>query len=258
MNKAFRLVAGTALLVLGATLAACHTQDSSGKTATGSMELKLYDVPASQSENLAQALALTMVNKASVSQAAPGKLLVYAPRGAQASIGKAIAALAKAPMQQAAAGQVGVHFWVVNGEPGAGADDAALKPLASALDSVRQNAGPLHFSLVQTVFARTSTDGHNVSIVAAPAGGNARNFDFAVKGVDGQILDSLLDYYDSNDRGLYKFKSEVSLHSGHYVVLAQGPGACPRAVVGESDPPCPVTPALRLLIVRADILPPQT
>ena len=258
MKSALRLVAGTALLVFGAALTACHTQGSSGKTATEPMELKLYDVPASQSDNLLQALTMAMVNKVSVSQAAPGKVLVYAPREAQASIGNAIATLAKAPVQQTAAGQAGVHFWVVNGEPGAGADDAALKPLASVLDSVRQDAGPLHFSLVQTVSARTSTDGNDVSIVAAPAGGNARNFDFAVKGVDGQILDSQLAYYDSNDRGLYKFKSEVKLHSGHYVVLAQGPGACPRAVVGESDPPCPVTPALRLLIVRADILPPQT
>jgi hypothetical protein len=257
MNKAFRLVASTMLLVLGGTLTACHTQDSSGKPAAESMELKLYDVPAAQSEALLSALTMAMANKASVSQPAPGKVLVYAPREAQASIGKIITILTRTPMQQAVPVQVGVHFWIVNGESGAGADDAALKPLAPALDSVRREMGPLHFSLVQAVSARTSTDGNKASIVAAPAGGIARNFNFAVKDADGGILDLRLGYYDANDRGLTKFQSEISLHSGRYVVLAQGPGACPRALPGESDPPCPAAPALRLLIIRADILPPQ-
>jgi hypothetical protein len=258
MNKTFRLAAGAMLLALSATLVACHGQDPSSKSAAGPMELRLYDVPVAQSKNLAHALALAMAQRATVSQATPGKVLVYAPSETQASIGEAIAALAKAPMQQVAPRQVDVHFWVVSGEPGAGPDDAALKPLASALDSVRRNTGSLHFSLVQTVSARTSTDGHNVSITAAPAGGNARSFVFAASGVDGQTLGAEVDYHDSDNRGLSEFKSEVNLQSGQYVVLAQGPGACVAAALGESKPPCPVTPVLRLLIVRADILPSQT
>ena len=255
MKQIFQLIASMGLLAL----TACHAPgDAQPKQSAALMELKIYAVPAAQTNKLAEALGNALGGKAAVTSPAPGKLMIYATSEAQASIGEAIDALAKAPAKSAAPVQVGVHFWVVNGESGAGADDTALKPLASALESVRKNMGPLHFSLVQTVFARTSTDGNDVSIVAAPAGRAARNFDFAVKGVNGQILDSRLDYYDSNDRGLYKFKSEVNLHSGHYVVLAQGPGACARAVVGPSEPPCPVTPALRLLIVRADILPPQS
>lgn len=257
MNNAFRFAAGTVLLVLGAALAACHGQDSSGHAAAGSMELKLYDVPAAQSDKLLGALTKAMVNKASVSQPAPGKVLVYAPREAQASIGEAIAALAKVPAQRAAPAQVGVQFWVVNGETGAGDDDAALKPLASALDGVRRNMGPLHFTLVQTVSARTSSDGSNASIMAAPAGGIARNFSFTVKGAEGGMLDLQLGYYDASDRGLSRFQSVVGVQSGHYVVLAQGPGACPAAPPGESAPPCPAAPALRLLIVRADLLSPR-
>ena len=254
MKQILRLIAGTAVLAL----AACHAPDNAQpKQSAASMELKVYAVSPAQTSQLALALNSSTGGKATVTSPAPGKLLVYAASETQTSIGKAIASLGQLSATPSPATQVELHFWVVDGESGAGADDAALKPLAPALDSVRQNMGPLHFSLDQAVSARTSTDGHDSSIVAAPAGGYASDFDFAVKGVDGDMLDLWLGYVDYGDRGLSKFKSEVNLRSGHYVVLAQGPGACARALPGESAPPCPTRPALRLLIVRADILPPQ-
>ncbi|MEO8777999.1 MAG: hypothetical protein ABI389_04925 [Rhodanobacter sp.] len=196
--------------------------------------------------------------RASVTSPAPGKLLVYAAPEAQISVGKAIASLGQSSATPSPATQVELHFWVVNGESGTGADDAALKPLASALDSVRKNMGPLHFSLDQVVSARTSTDGHDASIVATSASGYERGFDFAVNGVDGEMMDLRFGYDDHGNRGLAKFRSEVNLRSGQYVVLAQGPGACAHALPGESAPPCPTTPDLRLLIVRANILSPNT
>ncbi|QRP64382.1 hypothetical protein I6J77_02655 [Rhodanobacter sp. FDAARGOS 1247] len=254
MKQLFRLFAGASLLAL----AACHAPDStSSKQAAGSSELKVYTVPPAQTGQLAGALRSALGSKASVTSPAPGKLLVYAAPDAQASIGKAIAAIEPASATPASITQVGLHFWVVDGEPGTGSDDAALKPLASALDGLRKSMGPLRFTLDQVVSARTSAGGSGTSIESTIDDGYPRAFDFMVRAVDGEALDLQLAYDDHGNRGLAKFKSEVHLRSGQYVVLAQGPGSCAPALPGKSTPPCPTRPALRLLVVRADILPPQ-
>ncbi|WEN15997.1 hypothetical protein PY254_04810 [Rhodanobacter sp. AS-Z3] len=254
MKQILGWIAGTALLAL----AACHAPDNaSSKQAAGSMELKVYSVPPAQTGQLTGALRSALGGKASVTSPTPGKLLVYAAPDAQASIGKAIASLGPVSSTPSAATQVDLHLWVIDGESGAGADDAALKPLASALDGVRQNIAPLHFSLDQMITARTSAGDDGTSVVSAVDGGYSRGVDFMVRGIDGEMLDLELSYDDHGQRGLAKFKSEVHLRAGQYVVLAQGPGACAPALLGKSAPPCPTRPALRLLIVRADILPPQ-
>ncbi|WP_426690281.1 hypothetical protein [Rhodanobacter ginsengiterrae] len=253
MKQILRLIASTLLLAV----AACHAPgDASSKQATGLMELKVHRVPSAQTGQLAGALRDVLGSKASVTSPAPGKLLVYAPPDAQASIGKAIASLGPSPATPTPVTQVNLQFWVVDGAYGAGDDDTALKPLASALDGVRRSMGPLHFSLDQVVSGRASTS-DDTSMVAATDGGYSRGFDFAVKSINGEMLDVWLAYDDHGQRGLAKFKAEVSLRSGQYVVLAQGPGACAPALPGKNAPPCHARPALRLLIVRADILPPQ-
>jgi len=254
MKQIFRLIAATALLAL----AACHAPDhAQPKQSAASMELKIYAVSPAQTFHLAGALGNALGGKVTVTSPAPGKLLVYAAPEMQASIGKAIAALGQSSATPSPATQVELHLWVVDGEAGDGTDDPALKPLASALDGVRQSMGPLHFSLDQAVSGRTSAGDHGATILAAIDGGYSRAFNFAVDGIDGEMLDLQLDYDDHGERGLAKFKSEVNLLTGHYVVLAQGPGACAPALPGKSAPPCPTRPTLRLLIVRADILPPQ-
>ncbi|MEO8859662.1 MAG: hypothetical protein ABI343_21960 [Burkholderiaceae bacterium] len=254
MKQILQLIAGTALLAL----TACHAPgNAQSKQAAASMELKVYTVPPAQTGQLTGALRSALGSKASVTSPTPGKLLVYAEPDAQASIGKAIAALGPSSATPSSAAQVDLHFWVVDGQSGAGADDVALKPLASALDGVRKNMGPLHFSLDQMITARTSAGADGASVVSAVDGGYSRGVDFLLNGINGEMLDLQLAYDDHGQRGLAKFKSEVNLRSGQYVVLAQGPGACAPALPGKSAPPCLTRPALRLLIVRADILPPQ-
>lgn len=254
MKQLLRLIAGTVLLAL----TACHAPDSaSSKQGTASMELKVYTVPPAQTGQLTGALRSALGSKASVTSPTPGKLLVYAAPDAQASIAKAISAIEPSSTTPSSVTQVELHFWVVDGESGAGADDAALKPLASALDGLRKSMGPLHFTLDQVVSARTSAGSDGTRIESTTDGGYPRGFDFTVRGIDGEALDLQLVYDDHGQRGLAKFKSEVHLRSGQYVVLAQGPGSCAPALPGKSAPPCPNRPALRLLVVRADILPPQ-
>jgi hypothetical protein len=257
MKHAFRLVAGTTLLALGAALGGCHAPDPSGKAAEP-MELKMYSVPAAQSENLRNALTLAMANKASVSQSGPGLLLVYAPRDAQASIGTAIKALGEATPKQAPPVQVSVHFWVVDGEPGAGEDDPALKDLAGSLASLRQTMGPLHFHLDQ---AATSVGISNASVDLTTADGPyQRAFDFRVGAVDGNTARLQLGYQDAGNRGLGKLHTEIDATFGQYLVLASAPGACRTGPNGDvpNSTTCPDKPALRLLVVRADRLPAKT
>lgn len=255
MKRIRRLIASASLLL---ALTACHGPgDGQPKQAATPMELKIYAVPVQQTGKLAEALGNAMVGKATVTTPVPGKLLVYASHDAQASIATAIASLAQPAASNSSAPQVDLHFWIVDGESGAGNDDPALKSLSAALEKVRQSMGPMHFQLDQEVAARSASGGHLDSIVAATDGGYPRSFDFSINGMHEDTLDLWLVYEDHGERGLAKFKSQITLRSGQYVVLAQGPGACAPALPGKVAPPCPVKPALRLLIVRADILPPQ-
>lgn len=219
------------------------------------MELKIYAVPPAQTMNLVGSLGNALGDKANITSPMPGKLLVYAAHDAQASIGEAIASLGQSIGSAAKPAQVDLQFWIVDGAPGPGTDDPALKPLAVALESVRQTMGPLHFTLDQSLAARGSS-GRDGTISSAPELFYPRRLDFTVTGVSGKVIDLFLDYEDHGATGIATFKTQINTQSGHYVVLAQGPGACPAAVPGKTAPPCPVKPALRLLIVRADIVPP--
>ncbi|MDQ6647518.1 MAG: hypothetical protein M3Y93_09845 [Pseudomonadota bacterium] len=251
MNHLTRLIAGTVFLV---ALTACHAPTDTNHTGVA-MELKIHAVPAQQTGKIAEALGNAMGGKATVTSPAPGKLLVYAPHDAQVSIDTAITTLGKSP-SAAAPTQVNLHFWIVDAQAGPGPDDDALKPLSAPLDVIRKNTGPLHFQLDQVVAAMTSS-GHNGSIVTAPDNGYPHAFDFQVNDVTGTTINLSLGYNDHGQSGLAKFMTQLDLESGHYVVLAQAPGACAPALMGQAAPPCPQKPTLRLLIVRADRLPPH-
>lgn len=253
MKRTLQLIASSALLL---ALTACRAPDH-GHTAQAAapMELKIYAVPPEQTGKLGEALGNALGKMANVTMPAPGKLLVYAPRDAQVSIDAAIASLGQSASPEQASAQVNLRFWVVDAETGPGTDDPTLKPLSATLDSVRQSMGPLHFQLDQAVAAMASV-GHNSTIRTATDGGYPRAFDFNVNTVNGNTINLFLLYDDNGQSGLAQFKTQIDTQSGQYQVLAQAPGACAAALPGKTAPPCPVKPALRLLIVRADRLNP--
>jgi len=121
MQHAIRWMA-TASLVVG--LAACNAPrtDHADPGATA-MALKIYAVPPAQTNQLSQSLGDTLGKTANVTVPALGKLLVYAPIGAHASIGAALTSLAKSGPAAAAQAQVDLHFWVVDAQPRAGTDE---------------------------------------------------------------------------------------------------------------------------------------
>lgn len=253
MKHTLRMIAGVAVLF---ALSACRAPaDNPADQAEVPMVLKIYAAPSGQASQLAQSLGRVLGKKASITSPAPGKLLVYAPSNAQASIGDAISSLGKSTESDQTPAQVDLHFWVVDAQSGPGTDDAALAPMTSALDSVRKRIGPLHFQLDQAVSAMASV-GHNGSIKTAKDGGYMRSFDFQISGGHGNTIDLMLAYADQGQTGLAELETQLDVTSGHYVVLAQAPGACAQALIGKAAPACPQKPALRLLIVRADRLPP--
>ena len=254
MKHTHRLILGSTLLL---ALTACQApNDGRVGQAVAPMELKIYDAPPEQTPNLTEALGNALGKVGNVTMPAPGKLLVYAPRDAQASISTAITSLGKASPADQKSTQVNLHFWIVDGATGPGSDDAALQPLSATLDTVRQAMGPLHFRLDQTLAAAASA-GHCGSIVAATDDGYPRAISFTVNAVNDNSIDLDVGYEDHGQSGLAKFGTQIDAESGHYVVLAQAPGACAPARPGKTAPPCPEKPALRLFIVRADRLPPH-
>ncbi|OOG51274.1 hypothetical protein B0E50_00710 [Rhodanobacter sp. C01] len=254
MKHALRLIFGSALLL---ALAACRAPtDDHTKQANAPMELRIYAVPPEQTPNLADALGNALGKMANVTMPAPGKLLVYAPHDAQASISTAIASLGEASPADQKSAQVNLQFWIVDGATGPGSDDAALQPLSTTLDTVRKAMGPLHFRLDQTLAAMASA-GQDGSIRASTDAGYARNIDFTVHAVNDNNINLWVRYGDDSGYGLTMLKTQIDAESGHYVVLAQAPGACIPALPGKPVQPCPEKPALRLFIVRADRLPPH-
>ncbi len=253
MKPTLRIIAGVAVLF---ALTACNVPaDKSAGQTQALMTLKIYAVPPEQTGRLAQSLGLALGSNASITSPAPGKLLVYAPHDAQASIAEAINSLGKSTEPGQAPAQVNLHFWLVDAQTGPGSDDAALAPMASALGSVRKSVGPLHFQLDQAVTAMVSV-GQNGSIKTATNGGY-RSFGFRVISGHANTIDLMLSYDDQGQGGLAQFETQLDVTSGHYIVLAQAPGACAQALVGKATPACPQKPALRLLVVRADRLPPN-
>jgi hypothetical protein len=251
MKQGFRFVAAAVALL---ALAGCRAPaGGQGGQADAPMEMKIYTVPATQTSRLAMALGGVLGKRASVTDPAPGKLLVYAPRDAQASIAAALESLAKASPAQAAATQVNLHFWVVDARAGAGPDDPALKPLSATLDALRHAMGPLHFQIDQAA-ASLADSNHGGMISTTTPAGYTRTFAFHVGAVEGDGVALSLDYQDAEASGLRQLNTEVGARFGEYLVLAQAPGACPPSTTVSSIPTCPDKPALRLLIVRVDRL----
>lgn len=248
MKQGFRWVVALAGVVV---LVACRAP-ASGQANGASMELKIYPVPATETARLADALGNALGEKAKVTAPLPGKLLVYAPREAQASIASALDGLDKTASAQPATTQVNLRFWIVDAEVGPGADDEALAPLATTLDSLRRAAGPMHFQLEQSASAMVAS-GHGGRLVTTASSGYLRNFGFDVRAATNDRITLSLDYQDAGPSGLRQFGTLVNARFGQYLVLAQAPGACPVAPSSrKSSTSCPDQPALQLLVVRVD------
>lgn len=234
---------------------------AAGKPAVD-LTLKLYTVPVDRTKSIQTAVGEALQGlsavlsggaRATVIAAGPGKLLVYAPQDAQASIGETIESLGKAATQQVAPIQVGVHFWVIDGQPGSGDDDPSLKTLAGNLASLRQAMGPLHFRLDQ-VAALVGTSSEDGSLVTAD-GPYTRSFDFHIGTIRDDTARLQLSYQDNGGHGLGKLDTHIDATFGQYIVLAQAPGACAQPSTNTSVATCPNKPAVRLLVVRVDRLP---
>ena len=258
-------IGATAVIALAGCQGRGHEVDeATNAKKVPNLTLQAYSVPADRSQSIENSIdsALGGIDvklfggaRASITSAGPGKLLVYAPRDAQASIGNVIETLAKTIAPQTAPLQVGVHFWVIDGQPGAGADDPALKNLAGSLASLQQSLGPLHFHLDQ---AATLVGVSNQTGSMTTADGSYRRvFDFLVGTVNGDTARLQLGYQDTGNRGLGKLHTEIDATFGQYLVLAMAPGACPTESSGGIPAPttCRDKPALRLLVVRVDRLP---
>lgn len=241
-----------AVLAVLFALAGCRapTGERAPDQAGAPMEMKIYDVPSAQTSKLESALGVALGQHASVTGPAPGKLLVYAPRDAQASIATALADLAKSPAAPAVATQVNLRFWVVDARAGAGPDDPALKPLAATLDSLRREMGPLHFQLDQAV-ASLAASNHSGMVMTPTSRGAQRIFGFRIGPVENNSVELSLDY-QNNGPDQQEFKTEIGARFGEYLVLAQAPGTCPPSMTVPPATTCPDKPALRLLIVRVD------
>lgn len=247
-----------AVLVVLLALGACRAPADRTADSVQPMDLKIYAVPAAQTAQLAGALGNALGKKANVTMPMPGKLLVYAPQQAQDSIGKALASLGQAAPAANDATQVNLRFWVVDGHPGTGADEAALKPLSATFDSLRSTLGPMHFQLEQAA-AGVATSGHGGRIVTTTPAGYQRNFDFRIGPATARGVALTLDYKDAGPAGLRHFSTEVGARFGDYLVLAQAPGGACQAVLvsGKATASCsPDVSAMRLLIVRVDRLNP--
>ncbi|MDO1527590.1 hypothetical protein QMK61_01990 [Fulvimonas sp. R45] len=262
MNHLIRYAAMGMLSALA--LGGCHTSDvapgMSGR-ASPDLTLEIYSVPADRTQAIEDALdkALGGIDaklfggaRASITAAGPGKLLVYAPRDAQASIGKVIDTLGAAT-KQAAPIQVGVHFWVIDGEPGSGDDDPMLKQLAGNLDPLRQVSGPMHFRLDQAA-TLVGTSGEDGSLDTGNKEAPERAFSFRIGAVSNETARLQLNYLDTGAHGLNKLHTFIDATFGQYIVLAQAPGPCRQPATDTTPAGCANGSAMRLLVVRVDRL----
>lgn len=257
MKHRIRLVVGIALTLL---IAACHAPGTADASAShDAMALKIYSVPAAQTSTLAGALQNALGKKANVAVAAPGKLLVYAPQSAQTSIGSAIATLGHGAKTEQTNEPLEIHFWIVDGEPGPGTDDPALKALEPTLDTLRKSMGPVHFNLAQALAA--VADSHQQQgTIETNDGVNNQQIAFGFNSADARSTQLELQFFSSAHGGLTRLHTQVETPFGQYVVLAQAPNTCFSSSSGttisngkaSAPPACPDQQSLRLLIVRVD------
>lgn len=250
-----------AIAAAGLMIAACQSGGDHASSSAGAapMELKLYSVPAARADAIHRSLSQALGARASVSAASTGRLLIYASRDTQASIGQAIEAMDKAAPPVASTSPANnqglqIRFWVVDAFSGPGSDDPALKELAPAFASVTKSLGPMHFILATRAFSASSM-GHAGQIqTGSPTSGQV--FDFSSKPADDGHVQLHVGYYDASQGGLARLQTDLDVQPGQYVVLAQGPGACGSGNLTNGQPqPC-TKPALRLLVVRVDRMPP--
>lgn len=268
MKHIVQWMAGATLLL---SLVACHAP-AADNTNHGSapMELKIYAVPPAGAGDLASGLQAALGKQANVSLPSEGKLLVYAPRDAQASIEKAIATLGSAMTAPPAVSLI-LHVWIVDSEPGNGTDAPTLKALERTLDTLRKTTGPMHFQLAQSAAAMASSGNNHARTLAellSPKretntitlsdGIYTQNIEFSFDHVSRDGVNLWLDYDDHGASGLKKIKTQIEAPFGQYIVLAQAPGICPPLVATNltngtaRTTTCTDKPALRLLVVRVD------
>jgi hypothetical protein len=237
-------------LALLPVLAACHSSDRGH--ASSPMALKIYEVPPAQTSILSSALGKALSQNASVSTAGPGKLLVYAPADAQASIESAIASLRDSTSAKAVPTQVELHAWIIHAESGDVPDDPALKELAPSLAALRQTMGPVSFHLDQAI-STAGSENHTSSLnLSSP--GNMQQFQFAVGTIQGDALSMDLSYSvptstPVSGTELLGVQTHLDTRLGQYTLLAKTPGNCPSASPGT---PTTCEKNWRLLVVRAD------
>jgi hypothetical protein len=245
-------VARLATLALLPILVACHSRDADH--ASSATTLKMYEVPPAQTSALSHALTLALSKDASVATAGPGKLLVYAPADAQASIESAIAALRDSAPAHAIPAQVELHAWIISAEPGDTPDDPALKELGPSLAALRQTMGPTSFHLGQAISAAGSENHH--SMLALESQGSFQQFDFAVGTIQNDALGLDLTYnvtgstHISAGPELTGLQAHLDTRLGQYTLLAKVPdNSCSTAPAAT---PTPCEKGWRLLVIRAD------
>lgn len=153
---------------IGLTLAIALLAGCSGSASPDAgaqkMEVRVYPVPAGQTDALAQTLNkvfATAENSAigKVSSPAPGQLVVLAPANLQGSIEASLRALTAdpaSPVAAAPAQQIRLSFWSVDAVPENGPDDLELATIGPALEAVRKQLGGVRFVLREQVGAVSS------------------------------------------------------------------------------------------------------
>lgn len=260
--KTFFRIAGVTAFVL--TLAACQGNGPGAAQASANMQLKLYQVPAQQSDQITHALHNTLAgntlggllkkqdNGMRVTEPFPGTVMVLAPPKVQASVGSVIHELSEhAPKpqphkaEQAGNIQFRVHFWLVDMLPGSGTDTSALKPLAPTLDALRKRMGQAHFALTDNAQAVTESGdkAHNLDTA------NHHHFQFWIPSTEGNRAQLVLRYVDQTGEG-FSLKTSAYMPLGDYMVLAQA--AAPSELPDHRKALPQGT--MRLLVVRVDKL----
>ena len=268
MKAVVRLLTG---ILVAMSLAACHAP--SGEAGHDpAMQLKLYQVPAGQSEAIADHLGADLEDTGfrvgtktqtniRVTQPFPGVVMVLAPASVQPSIGQAIAGLGKvadnkAPKADSAAPQavpVQVTFWLVQARAGNGADSPALAALEPALKRMRGTLGPSHFALDESVSSATNAampqlkPGTSYGGQLVTAQGHQYSYKPQVT-ADGDVL-LWVQYQelDSTKRTIGNVQTVLTMHPDQYVILASAPsdksdkGTLLNLLVARVDRPAPAS-----------------
>lgn len=236
---------------LGLVLSGCHRHTDSVAPVSGDakasqpMELRIYDVPAAQTESLRQALAMALApgSQAAVTSPAPGKLLIYAPESSQDSISGALSSLASNKKDNASPASLNLRFWIVDAIHGDGADDDTLNVLGDVLKSWRTSMGPAHFKLAEAASGSVREGGQGEIVTDY-------QFGYATSVSTSGDIDIQLQVRNmqnsSRAQGLGQFQGQLNVTPGQFVVLAQTPASNNEATAGSD------APMARLLVMRVD------